>query len=125
MILVGKHTGLPAVSYKEVPLAGLILTRPLHKLKNQFSIPDMAVQTVVIAVIAAAYFFIRYLNRTDIPKIKGLPEIPGVPLFGNLLQLGEYHATVAAQWAKKYGPVFQVRMGNRVGASRVVGRYIY
>lgn len=75
----------------------------------------MAVQTVVIAVIAAVYFFIRYLNRTDKPKIKGLPEIPGLPIFGSLLQLGEKHAPVAGQWAKKYGPVFQVRMGNRVG----------
>lgn len=75
----------------------------------------MAVQTVVIAVIAAVYFLIRYLNRTDKPKIKGLPEIPGLPIFGSLLQLGEKHATVAGQWAKKYGPVFQVRMGNRVG----------
>ena len=74
----------------------------------------MAIQTVAIAVIAAVYFLIRYLNRTDIPKIKGLPEIPGIPLFGNLLQLGDKHATVAGEWAKKYGPVFQVRMGNRV-----------
>ncbi|RHZ44176.1 cytochrome P450 [Aspergillus thermomutatus] len=73
----------------------------------------MALQTVVIAVLAAVYFLMRYLNRTDIPKIKGLPEIPGVPLFGNLLQLGDQHATVAAKWAKKYGPVFQVRMGNK------------
>lgn len=74
----------------------------------------MALQTAAIAVVAAVYFLIRYLNRTDIPKIKGLPEIPGVPLFGNLLQLGEKHAIVAGKWAKKYGPVFQVRMGNRV-----------
>lgn len=71
-------------------------------------------QTIVLAVLAAVYLLIRYLNRTDIPKIKGLPEIPGVPIFGNLLQLGDRHATVAARWAKKYGPVFQVRMGNKV-----------
>lgn len=47
------------------------------------------------------------------PKIKNLPEVPGVPIFGNLLQLGEHHAKVAAKWAKKFGPVFQVRLGNR------------
>jgi hypothetical protein len=57
----------------------------------------------------------RSLNQTDVPKIKGLPEIPGVPLFGNLIQLGDRHAKVAAEWAKTYGPVFQVRMGNKVG----------
>jgi hypothetical protein len=34
---------------------------------------------------------------------------------GNLIQLGDQHATVAAKWAKSgYGPVFQVRMGNKV-----------
>jgi hypothetical protein len=75
----------------------------------------MAVQTLAVAVIAVVYLVIRYCNRTDIPKIKGLPEIPGVPIFGNLLQLGDQHATVAGKWAKKFGPVFQVRMGNKVG----------
>ncbi|PLB35311.1 cytochrome P450 [Aspergillus candidus] len=73
----------------------------------------MAIQTVAIAAIAVVYFIIRYFNRTDVPKIKGLPEIPGVPIFGNLLQLGDQHATVAGAWAKKFGPVFQVRMGNK------------
>lgn len=77
----------------------------------------MAVQILVVAVITVVYFLIRYFNRTDIPKIKGIPEIPGVPIFGNLLQLGDQHATVTGNWAKKFGPVFQVRMGNKVGVS--------
>lgn len=77
----------------------------------------MSLQTVAIAAIAVVYFLIRYFNRTDVPKIKGLPEIPGIPIFGNLIQLGDQHATVAAKWAKKFGPVFQVRMGNRVSLS--------
>lgn len=60
------------------------------------------------------FFGIKYFNHTDTPKVKGLPEIPGVPLFGNLLQLGEDHARVTAKWAKQYGwPVFQTRLGNR------------
>ncbi|MCJ1243649.1 hypothetical protein MMC30_000846 [Trapelia coarctata] len=73
----------------------------------------MTYQTIAVAVIAVLFFAIRYLNRTDVPKIKGIPEIPGVPLFGNLLQLGEEHAKNAAKWVKQYGPVFQVRLGNR------------
>lgn len=73
----------------------------------------MTVQTLAVAVITVVYFLIRYFNRTDVPKIKGLPEVPGVPLFGNLLQLGDRHAQVTAKWAKKFGPVFQVRMGNK------------
>jgi phenylacetate 2-hydroxylase len=38
-----------------------------------------------------------------------------VPIFGNLLQFGNSHAKVAASFVDKYGPVFQVRLGNRVG----------
>ena len=74
----------------------------------------MTVQELTIALITIIYFIIRYLNRTDIPKIKGIPEVPGLPLFGNLLQLGYHHAIVAGKWAKEFGPVFQVRMGNKV-----------
>lgn len=69
---------------------------------------------VAIALVAAAVFFaLKYFNATDTPKIKGIPEIPGVPIFGNLLQLGTSHATVTQKWAAKYGPVFQTRLGNR------------
>jgi phenylacetate 2-hydroxylase len=74
----------------------------------------MSYQTIGIAIVAVIIFVIRYLNRTDVPKIKNLPEIPGVPIFGNLLQFGNSHAKVAASLAEKYGPVFQVRFGNRV-----------
>lgn len=79
----------------------------------------MTYQTIGPAAIAVI-FAIRYFNRTDVPKIKGIPEIPGVPIFGNLLQLGEEHAKNAAKWVKHYGPVFQVRLGNRVCAARGV-----
>jgi phenylacetate 2-hydroxylase len=74
----------------------------------------MSYQTIGIALVAAIFFIIRYFNRTDTPKVKDLPEIPGIPLFGNLLQFGSNHAKVAGELATKYGPVFQVRLGNRV-----------
>ncbi|KAI5459328.1 cytochrome P450 [Mariannaea sp. PMI_226] len=59
------------------------------------------------------FLLVKFFNSTDIPKIKGLPEIPGVPIFGNLIQLGTDHARVAQKWAAKYGPVFQTRLGNQ------------
>ena len=34
----------------------------------------------VAAVLAVATLVVRYLNQTDIPKIKQLPELPGVPM---------------------------------------------
>lgn len=75
----------------------------------------MALETIAIGIISIIYFLLRYLNATETPKIKGLPEIPGIPLFGNLLQLGDQHAKVAGKWAEKYGAVFQTRLGNKVG----------
>ena len=74
----------------------------------------MGYLNVGIALISVLFFAIRYLNQTDTPKIKNLPEIPGVPVFGNLLQLGSKHAKKAGEWVKQYGPVFQVRLGNKV-----------
>ncbi|KAI7159753.1 Phenylacetate [Hortaea werneckii] len=64
-------------------------------------------------LLAVLYTAIRVLDSTDVPEIKNLPKIPGLPILGNLHQLGQYHARVAQEWSKKYGPVFQVRMGNR------------
>jgi phenylacetate 2-hydroxylase len=81
----------------------------------------MSFPTIGLALIAVIFFVIRYFNRADVPKIKNLPEIPGVPIFGNLLQFGSNHAKVAASFAEKYGPVFQVRLGNRV----YIHRYYY
>ena len=74
----------------------------------------MSYPVIGLVVVSVLYLLIRYFNATDTPKIKGLPEIPGIPIFGNLLALGSSHAVVARNWAKKYGPVFQTRLGNRV-----------
>jgi phenylacetate 2-hydroxylase len=65
---------------------------------------------LIAAVLAIA---IKYFNLTDVPRIKGIPEVPGIPVFGNLIALGDKHALSCQKWAKQYGPVFQVRMGNR------------
>lgn len=73
----------------------------------------LSAQILPFFLIAVIYTTIKLMDKTDVPKIKGLPEVPGWPIFGNLIQLGENHAKVAQEFAKKYGPVFQVRMGNR------------
>lgn len=77
----------------------------------------MVYQIAGITLIAGLFFIFRLLDRTSTSKIKRLPEIPGVPIFGNLLQLGNEHARRAGEWVKEYGPVFQVRLGNRVRQS--------
>ena len=70
---------------------------------------SMSYLIVVSAILLASYVITQLLFRTEQSKIKGLPEIPGWPIVGNLLQLGSDHAAVCMKWAEKYGPVFQVR----------------
>jgi hypothetical protein len=74
----------------------------------------MSDQVLYVSVLIGLLLLYRLANSTDKPKIKGIPEIPGVPLFGNLFQLGTDHARVAQKWVAKYGPVFQTRLGNKV-----------
>lgn len=69
----------------------------------------MVYEVLAFALIAFLYLTIRLFYKSDVPKIKNLPEIPGIPIFGNLLQLGDEHARKAGERAKKYGPVFQAR----------------
>ncbi|CAI4217752.1 unnamed protein product [Parascedosporium putredinis] len=73
----------------------------------------MTYQLVGVAALAVAFLLYKFAYQTDIPEIKNLPTIPGIPIFGNLFQLGTDHARVAAKWAKKYGPVFQTRLGTK------------
>ena len=74
----------------------------------------MTSPVIGVAILFVFYALWRWANSTDQPKIGGIPEIPGLPIVGSLYELGDVHARVAARWAKKYGPVFQVRMGNKV-----------
>jgi phenylacetate 2-hydroxylase len=66
-----------------------------------------------LGFIIILYLLYKLLNSTDIPKIGGLPEAPGWPIFGSLFELGDNHSNALSQMAKKLGPVFQVRMGSR------------
>ncbi|KAK6855712.1 cytochrome P450 [Apiospora arundinis] len=74
------------------------------------------VGTVVLVTIAVLVSSLLYYGAyaTDIPHIKGLPEIPGaVPVFGHLLKLGEDHATTCEKWWRQYRhSVFQIKLGN-------------
>ncbi|KAK8017420.1 hypothetical protein PG993_013746 [Apiospora rasikravindrae] len=71
---------------------------------------------IILAIVAIILPVLLYQvgYATDIPHIKGLPEIPGaVPVFGHLLKLGEDHATTCEKWWRQYGhSAFQVKLGN-------------
>ncbi|KAH6638466.1 putative cytochrome P450 phenylacetate 2-hydroxylase [Boeremia exigua] len=57
------------------------------------------------------WFFDRLLGGA--PHTVDLPGPPGVPVFGNLLELQNGHVTKIAEWTKKYGDVIRVSLGER------------
>lgn len=63
----------------------------------------------------ALVLLVLWLDNTDVPFIKQLPAIPGFPIVGNLIQLGTEQPRRLAQLSQKYGPVFQIKLGNKVG----------
>lgn len=67
---------------------------------------------VVIPIILAAGFLavyeaVRYSNR-----IPGFDGPTGYPIWGNIPQIRENAAEKYRQWSLKYGPVYQVQLGN-------------
>ncbi|KAI5790308.1 cytochrome P450 [Geopyxis carbonaria] len=66
-----------------------------------------------LGIALTAVLLLRYLFQAKDAKIRNIPEVPGWPVVGNLLQLrwagspsGKFE-----EWAQKYGPVYQVRLG--------------
>ncbi|KPM42678.1 Phenylacetate 2-hydroxylase [Neonectria ditissima] len=84
---------------------------PLAQLQDLERLVPVAIAFLVVAV---SYVIHAVAFKTDIPHIKGMPEIPGaLPVFGHLLQLGEDHASVCEKWWRQYGQsVFQIKLGN-------------
>ena len=71
-----------------------------------------SIQTVLIicGIVLALWLY----DRTDIPRIQNLPSVPGLPILGNLAQLGTEQPRSLAELSEEYGPVFQIRLGNKV-----------
>ncbi|XP_047326877.1 ent-kaurene oxidase-like, partial [Impatiens glandulifera] len=119
----------------------LLIKYPIHRLKNlskptskhpsicSHSLsPAMELQTVplttaiaiggpAVAIGGISLWLVKgFLNdrRHKIPPgLLPLPEVPGLPLLGNLLQLKEKkpHMTFT-KWAQIYGPIYSIRTGS-------------
>ncbi|KAI3545289.1 cytochrome P450 [Colletotrichum abscissum] len=85
------------------PVAGVI--------EEAFSLVPVLATTLALLACYVAY---NVAFGTDIPHIKGLPQMPGaVPMFGHLLRLGEDHASTCENWWRKGNPsTFQIKLGN-------------
>ncbi|UJR24564.1 hypothetical protein I4U23_005939 [Adineta vaga] len=68
---------------------------------------------IFVCVVIIVYLLLKIIDSTDVPKIDGLPEASGWPIFGSLFQLGTNHSLALLKLSKKLGPVFQIRLGNK------------
>ncbi|KAK1966026.1 cytochrome P450 [Colletotrichum sublineola] len=86
---------------------------PLWVSKLQES-QELIVALAAVAATGLIYFIYHVAFKTDVPYIKGLPEIPGaLPIVGHLLALGEDHASVCEKWWRQYNQsVYQIKLGN-------------
>ena len=91
-------------------LSSLNLISELHS-----KVSSANAETLILSIgLVISLLMIFVLDKTDIPFIQNLPAVPSVPIFGNLFQLGSEHPKRLAKLSKQYGPVFQIRLGNRV-----------
>ncbi|CAH0036954.1 unnamed protein product [Clonostachys rhizophaga] len=91
-----------------------ILALLQHRLNGFIGNQNAGPLFTAVGVILFSYLLYQVAFATDIPYIKGLPEIPGaVPIFGHLLSLGEDHASSCEKWWRQYNQsVFQIKLGN-------------
>ncbi|KAL4790834.1 cytochrome P450 [Aspergillus venezuelensis] len=83
--------------------------------------PYPVLQAVSILAIAltvllySIYSLAQSAFTTDIPKIKGIPELPNsIPFFGHLKSLGSVHASAFEDFYRTQGhEVIQAKLGNR------------
>ncbi|OLL26238.1 3-hydroxyphenylacetate 6-hydroxylase [Neolecta irregularis DAH-3] len=67
--------------------------------------------TILVAVFVG-YLLLNEVWRTNV-RVKGIPGPQGLPLVGNLHQIrGRNAAEVYRKWAKKFGSVYQIQLGN-------------
>lgn len=83
---------------------------------NGISLPPSASWLVIGSALAILILWLS--DSTDVPFIKNLPFVPGFPIVGNLVQLGSDQPKRLAALSKKHGPVYQIRLGNKVSKSQ-------
>ncbi|KAL4945820.1 hypothetical protein BDV06DRAFT_229721 [Aspergillus oleicola] len=81
--------------------------------------PLPAPQAIPVLIIAPLFYVIYLVAKsafcTDIPRVKGIPELPNsIPFFGHLKALGSDHASAFETAYRAHGhEVVQAKLGNR------------
>jgi 3-hydroxyphenylacetate 6-hydroxylase len=66
---------------------------------------------LLVLIVPVSYVAINEFVRAQ-ARIPGLKGPPGAPLIGNIRQIRVNAAEKYRQWAKKWGAVYQIQLGN-------------
>ncbi|CAL8092448.1 unnamed protein product [Orchesella dallaii] len=68
---------------------------------------------LVVAIVGLFWFWRRYKAKKRLGGLKELPGPRGLPLVGNIFQLGKFGNAQFCKWTEKYGNIYQVKLGNQ------------
>ncbi|KAJ9567369.1 hypothetical protein OSB04_003335 [Centaurea solstitialis] len=78
------------------------------------AIPVIAIggSTAVAIAVGLLFWFFQRHQTAQPNHLPPVPEVPGVPVLGNLLQLKEKKPYMSfTRWAEAYGPIYSIRTG--------------
>lgn len=88
-----------AIAAAVASLQGRVLESPWHSLG------------VAALLVPFLYIILNEFIRSS-ARVKGLKGPMGLPLIGNLAQIRVNAAEQYRAWSKKFGPVYQIQLGN-------------
>lgn len=67
---------------------------------------------ISLAVVCLAVFYVSTKVPKPVPKgLRTVPGPKGIPLAGNMLQLGLYPQQKLTEWTQQYGEIYQIKLG--------------
>lgn len=84
----------------------------LFKFCSEFALENPIQFLVLLALVSPVTYIVanEYIRAQS--RIPGLKGPPGIPLIGNIRQIRVNAAEKYRQWAKQWGDVYQIQLGN-------------
>ncbi len=70
------------------------------------------VMSLIAATLGLLWLYRRHIKKKRLNGLKELPGPRGLPLVGNLHQLGAVPGHAFRKWAEAYGDIYQVKLGK-------------
>lgn len=72
--------------------------------------------TILVASFGLIWFLLRRRQSQFNGKLGNLKKLPGpkgLPLIGNMLDMGKQPTKQLVEWTKEYGDIYQVKIGTQ------------